>query len=406
MKIIACATKDPLDPRTFSGYSRHLFSALAMASAEIVPMTTLEIGLSDFASGAVSLKPMLRWPPRKPQVNPSWFWSKKSFELMSQRFDRQLLEVRKADAILQIGTHVMPRRSALPFYCVTDSTIRQGAEAGVFSISAARASVVEEAMASQYEVLKRCTQIFVLCEWTADGIVADYPIPRERISVIGAGANVPDGFTRKVSRTTPSILFVGYDWERKGGPLLLESFRIVRHSIPNAELVIVGCSPPIRMEGVRVVGKLDRRSEADRKRLLELYAEASVFSILPTLDPFPNVLLEAALFGLPVVSTDEGSRSEAVVDGTTGLLAKSRDPEEIAGLLLRLLTDTPLMISMGNAARERASQQFTWPVVARKVLNELRLSIPDRRQHSPSARSHEPMRRQFRESAEVSRLPK
>lgn len=371
MKIVACATKDPLDPRTFSGYSCHLFSALAAASHEIVPVATQMLGVDDLLRGALKIDRVLRWPPARPRVNPNWFWSRRSFEVMSERFEKKLRGTAGADAIIQVGTHVVPRNSTVPFYCVTDATIRQGADAGEFSISAVRPSVVEEAVACQYEVLARCTRIFVLCEWTASAIVSEYGISRDRISVIGAGANVPSGFVRKVNTEVPSILFVGYDWTRKGGPLLLECFKLVRQAIPNAELVIVGCSPPVQQDGVRIVGKLDRRSEADRRRLLDLYAEASVFAILPTFDPFPNVLLEAALFGLPVVSIDEGSRREAVVDGTTGLLAKSRNPEEIAGIFIRLLTDVSLMTSLGNAARQRASQIFTWPVVARRVLDEI-----------------------------------
>lgn len=377
MKILACAAEDPFDPRTFSGYSSHLFSALAAASNEIVSVATLRMGLGDIFRGAVTLDNMLRWPPNRPRLNPNWFWSRQSFEVMSERFNKKLRNIQGVDAIIQIGTHIVPRSSATPFYCVTDATIRQGKEAGEFSISTVRPSVVEEAMASQHEVLRRCAQIFVLSEWTAKGIVSDYGIPSDRISVVGAGANVPDGFSRRINTQTPSILFVGYDWERKGGPLLLESFRIVRRLVPQAELIIIGCSPPVRQEGVRVVGKLDRRSETDRKRLLEFYAQASVFAILPTFDPFPNVLLEAALFGIPVVSIDDGSRAEAVVDGTTGLLAKSRNPEEVAGLLVRLLTDTPLMVSLGNAARQRASRRFTWPVVARKLLDEVARRNPE-----------------------------
>ena len=135
-----------MDPRTFSGYSSHLFSALAAASTEIVPIATLDIRLSDLVAGAVSLKGVFRWPPRKPRLNPDWYWSKKSFEVMSQRFDSHLRNAPAADAILQIGTHVVPRNSAIPFYCVTDSTIRQGAQSREFSISTARASVAEEAM--------------------------------------------------------------------------------------------------------------------------------------------------------------------------------------------------------------------------------------------------------------------
>ncbi|WP_018099686.1 glycosyltransferase family 4 protein [Sinorhizobium meliloti] len=371
MRIVACAAEDPWDPCTFSGYSNRLFSALAAASNEILPIATSKIGLSDILRGALTIDPG-RWPRIRPRVNPNWYWSRGSFEVMAKRFNRKLNNTAGIDAIIQIGTHILPSDRATPFYCVTDATIRQVTEAGKFSVSNCSPSVIEEAMACQREVFRRCWQIFVLSEWTASGIVSDYGISRDRVSVIGAGANVPVTSIQRAGSSSPSILFVGYDWERKGGPLLLEAFRVVKKKVPSAELMVVGCSPPVEERGIKIIGKLNPRSQTDRIKLVKLYSQASVFSILPTFDPFPNVLLEAAMFGLPIVSVDEGSRREAVIDGVTGFLATHRDPEAIAALLIRLLTDAPLAHELGDAARERAIRQFTWPVVAGAMLNDIK----------------------------------
>jgi glycosyltransferase involved in cell wall biosynthesis len=138
--------------------------------------------------------------------------------------------------------------------------------------------------------------------------------------------------------------------------------------------VVVGCTPPLGAEpGLEVVGVLDRSDPAQDERLRSLYAEATCFAILSRFDAFPNVVLEAGVCGLPVVSTDEGSRSEAVVDGVTGILAARRDPRLVADALAALLGDPDRAATMGRAAAAGVAQRFTWPVVGRRVADALGL---------------------------------
>jgi glycosyltransferase involved in cell wall biosynthesis len=196
---------------------------------------------------------------------------------------------------------------------------------------------------------------------------------------VGAGANLPPELPpRRPDPCSPAILFVGLDWEQKGGPLLLDAFRRVRAKVAEARLVVVGCRPPDleREPGVQVLGRLDRAIPAEDQRLLDAYARATCFCIAPVVDAFPNVLLEAAAFGLPVVSTDEGSRAEAVIDGTTGRLVRSRDADALAGALVELLIDADLAARQGEAGARRVRDRFTWPRVAGMIADHMQLLPP------------------------------
>jgi glycosyltransferase involved in cell wall biosynthesis len=259
-------------------------------------------------------------------------------------------------------------------YCITDCTVTQALGADEFSVSRASPRVQAEAIECQREVFAACRRILVLSEWTRRSVVDDYGVEPDRVVAVGAGANLADPLPRATDRARPMVLFVGRDWVQKGGPLLLDAFRLARARVPAARLVVVGCEPPLGNEpGVEVAGVLDRRDPAQDRRLRELYAEATCFAILSRFDAFPNVILEAGVAGLPVVSTDEGSRSEAVVDGVTGLLAAQRDPRQVADALEALLGDLDRAAAMGKAAEAGVAQNFTWPVVGRRVADALDL---------------------------------
>ena len=122
-----------------------------------------------------------------------------------------------------------------------------------------------------------------------------------------------------------------------------------------------------------MLGRLDRSDPAEEARLLAAYASATCFCIAPAVDAFPNVLLEASAFGIPVVSTDEGSRSEVVLDGVTGRLVPPRDPARLAAALIDVLGDPDLAKELGEAAARRVREHFNWPAVTRNILAHMGL---------------------------------
>lgn len=205
---------------------------------------------------------------------------------------------------------------------------------------------------------------FASSAFAAESLVADYGVPADRVANVFSGQNVPP--SPPVARSGRVILFVGVDWERKGGPELVSAFRAVRATRPTAELWIVGCSPAIEEPGVRVFGRLAPAEVAAR------YEAADVFCLPSRMDPSASVLGEAALRGLPVVATNVGGNGERVLDGATGFLCP---PVELADRLGRLLDDATLRLRLGEAGRAWAQERFTWEAVCRKMAARMRPEI-------------------------------
>jgi phosphatidylinositol alpha-1,6-mannosyltransferase len=88
---------------------------------------------------------------------------------------------------------------------------------------------------------------------------------------------------------------------------------------------------------------------------------------------FGIVFVEAAAAGVPQVAGDSGGAAEAVVDGETGFVVRHpEDPEAVAIALGRLLDDTGLRSRLGEAARRRAVEAFTYDDLAARLGAALR----------------------------------
>jgi glycosyltransferase involved in cell wall biosynthesis len=167
---------------------------------------------------------------------------------------------------------------------------------------------------------------------------------------------------------------VGMDWDQKGGPLLLEALRKVRSWRPEVRLKVVGCSPPVDDPGVDVVGYLPHGDPDARRRLAELYGGAGCLALLSPFDCFPNVLLEAQIVGVPVVTLAGQGRPEALRHGETGMLVDVAEPAPVSDALLTVLAEEGQR-TMSRAARRWAEDRFTWPLVVAKVLGEMGVTV-------------------------------
>jgi glycosyltransferase involved in cell wall biosynthesis len=148
------------------------------------------------------------------------------------------------------------------------------------------------------------------------------------------------------------MLFVGGDFHRKGGNLLLEFMR--SPSRPRCELHLVTQSAVTPQPDVFV----HRGLMANSPELLALFRDADIF-VLPTrADCLGVALMEAAATGLPSIATNVGGVPEAVRDGETGFVIPSGDSKALYNSLLTLLTNTDQRYRMGRAAFAVASDRF------------------------------------------------
>jgi D-inositol-3-phosphate glycosyltransferase len=94
------------------------------------------------------------------------------------------------------------------------------------------------------------------------------------------------------------------------------------------------------------------------------YGAADAAVSVPHYEPFGMTPLETMACAIPVVGSRVGGIKTSVADGETGYLVPPRDPEALAGRLLRLLSDPALQDRMGRAGRRRIEKHYTWERVA------------------------------------------
>jgi glycosyltransferase involved in cell wall biosynthesis len=99
---------------------------------------------------------------------------------------------------------------------------------------------------------------------------------------------------------------------------------------------------------------------------------------------FSNAILEYMAAGLPVVATDAGGSAEAIEDGVTGYVVRTRDPEAFARPILRLLNDETLRGELGRRSLERCRDEFEIGAAVRRLeryyLDLMDLSVPRSRE--------------------------
>jgi glycosyltransferase involved in cell wall biosynthesis len=204
--------------------------------------------------------------------------------------------------------------------------------------------------------------------WVRDSLVGDYGVPAARVHVIPPGVDL-DRWRPSTDRSDTGpvrVLFVGADFERKGGPLLLEAFG--RLPAGSAELHVVTKSQLDTPPGVTV----HRDFAPNDPGLIELYGRCHVFVLPSAAEAFGIAAAEAAAAGLPVIASRVGGLVDIVLDERTGYLVPPDDVDALARRLQQLVGDRDVRERLGAAGAEHAAAQFDGAANARRILAVLR----------------------------------
>jgi glycosyltransferase involved in cell wall biosynthesis len=172
-----------------------------------------------------------------------------------------------------------------------------------------------------------------------------------------------------------NILFVGIDWERKGGPELLEAFKLVLSKYPNATLTIAGAKPNPQMKNCKVLGKI---APAD---LIPYYKAATLFCMPTRVEPFGIVFLEAMQARLPIIGTRVGAIPDFLQNDWNGILVEPGDIQGIANGVIKLLDDPNLCRLYGERNFNLIKERYSWQAVSQKLhthINEYLLSTDNK----------------------------
>jgi glycosyltransferase involved in cell wall biosynthesis len=218
------------------------------------------------------------------------------------------------------------------------------------------------------EVYQNASCIFTWSEFARQSIINDYGIHPRKVLATGSAGGFQIDDEPKQDYSKPVALFVGNDFERKGGFVLLKAWEEVTKQIPDAELWIVGPREPLAspMQGVKWMGRI-----SDRAALKEMFRQSSVF-VLPSLfEPFAMALLEGMGVGLPCIGAKAGGIPEMIIEGGNGLLVEPNDSVSLANALVKVLSNPQLAKTMGHHAHRIARQQFTWDDIVGRMQSSI-----------------------------------
>jgi glycosyltransferase involved in cell wall biosynthesis len=199
--------------------------------------------------------------------------------------------------------------------------------------------------------------------------------PARKLALLGHGSSIgvdverfAPGSQRARSslglpENVPVIGFVGRLTRDKGIPELIEAFESILRAVPEARLLLVGWfdkSEDALSADLRA--RIDAHPRIVRTGFVADTApcyHAMDVMVLPTWrEGFPNVVLEAAASGLPVITTTATGARDAVIAGVTGVLIPPGRPAAIADAVIELIADPARRARMGAAARAWVSENF------------------------------------------------
>ncbi|MBL1174022.1 glycosyltransferase family 4 protein [Pantanalinema sp. GBBB05] len=223
------------------------------------------------------------------------------------------------------------------------------------------------------------TELFLpFSEWGRKIWVNECHVPPDKVYPIHVGIDLD------IWRYTPKpeidpaarrkILFVGGDFVRKGGDLLLDIYR--QQFADQAELHLVTRQPPADLPpNVYVYTDLTPNDQ----RLFELYSQADLFVFPTRADLSPFAPMEAMASGCPVISTNIAGVPDTIQHGETGFVIARDDASALATYMQTLLENPQLRRTMGVKGRAVVERDFNAAINVPRILAAMKKTVDQHR---------------------------
>ena len=213
------------------------------------------------------------------------------------------------------------------------------------------------------QFLRGASAVFVMGPSTADALVDMYGLDPSRVHLVGAGPGSAIGEIGRETRPPTKILFVGTNWNLKGGPDVVAAFAGIREQFDGVELILVGSDPgsePLP-SGVRVLGRVPA------EEMPRLFAEADMFVVPTYMEALGYSLLEALMHGLPAIGSTVGNQVWLI--GEAGLTVEAGNRREIQEAMVSMLRDHADFKRRAIDRADELRRTMTWGRVASSIVD-------------------------------------
>lgn len=272
------------------------------------------------------------------------------------------------------GVEIAHLTTSIPILYVSDTTFELvKMDYPIFKNLSQKAKCQEALL--ERKALFKASLISYPSEWAARSAISHYRVAKKKIAVIPFGANLeqPPMATDVQPKNVNGVLrmlFLGKDWNRKGGTIAYETLIALRQSGIDAHLTVCGSLPPSHCNSpyLKVIPYIDKNIPEQAEKLNRLFQESHLM-ILPTrAECYGIVFCEGNAFGLPVYSTRVGGISSIVQDGVNGYLFPPwANGEVYARHIKKMLNTKNAYETLSQQARCRFENHLNWDSWAREI---------------------------------------
>lgn len=223
-------------------------------------------------------------------------------------------------------------------------------------------------------VLNKYSCIIYSSEWARQDSISYYNIDPGKIHVVEFGANIPHvkDFTIDINCEVCNLVFIGKNWERKGGEKVLEAYRILKSEGFPCTLTIIGSAPNTQFDDkLRVFPFLDK-SQPEHLEKLSAILKNSHFLVLPTeFESYGIVFCEASAYAVPSIAANIGGVSQPIREDANGyLMAPDANAVDYANKIKSIFHDKELYRKLRISSRHEYETRLNWDIWICKV-NEI-----------------------------------
>ncbi len=209
-------------------------------------------------------------------------------------------------------------------------------------------------------------QVFFMGNWITQEAKKYYPDFSYKFHSVGGGINTSIlKFISSESREKNKILFVGKEFYRKGGDLVVKAFEHLKKKRSDLELIIVGPSEnPLKktIDGIHFIGRVPFEDVAF------YMSKSDVFCMPSRYEAYGLVFIEALIAGIPCVGRNAWEMPYFIEDGITGRLIDSDNIEDLANAIDSVLDDETMSKNI-QSKKEYYIQKYNWDSVADSIYN-------------------------------------
>ena len=372
VKIAYVTSYDADDVRNWSGLGFFIRKALIDAGLEV---ETMRPRVPRFSPG-ITARRVFSGRVR----GQAYLWSRDPALLRRQADDvARQLEASDADVVFSPGTlpiAYLDETRPIVFWADATFDLMLDLYPGFINLTSASKAAGQRADA---EALARASLALYASDWAAQSARETYGASPGKVEVVPFGANLyeatdPNLVARLISerpRDVCRLLFVGVDWERKGGELAVKVTQDLNAGGLATVLTVVGCEPdvPGDLRGiVDVRGFVDKSTESGRAELQSLLAK-SHFLILPSeAECYGLVLCEANAYGVPCLASSVGGIPTIIRDGVNGrLFDPGEDGSSFVQFVLSTFGDHERYQALARTSYEEYRARLNWLVSGARV---------------------------------------